>query len=794
MKRNPLRLFRVGLVSLALVQGVAVTTAHAGPLPQQDPLPAAPAPQQQPDADTVALSPSTQTVTVDGAPHRVLAQLEPTTRDFTMTGLTWADLQGEASFQVRTKTAEGWQLWETIELEDLPGEGVGRKGSDPVFVGEANAVEARIITSATTPATITDPQLALINSEQAAGDENLPTTSEPKVSAAAASSGVARPSIVSRAGWGADESWLRINGSSCVPANLANTIRAAIVHHTAGTNSYSSAQSASIVRGIYAYHVKTLGWCDIGYNFLIDKYGKIYEGRHGGMELPVRGAHATSWNTDTVGVSVMMNSSTAQQSAAAMSAMSRVVAWKLAGNYRDPNAKLTLAGKYINTIARHGDVMATSCPGTNITAAMPSFRSQVTQAMGNWKTPIYQAWIAQGGESGKLGSPYVLERPWNGGRTTTFAKGGIFLTPGGQTYWMNSAIDYIYRQSSNFSQLGWPTGNMTTDSAGVNRVRFEKGTIHSSTSTGTHLTTGVVDSWLRANPAKAAQLGAPVAAAVPTGTDEGTQQFANGSLRWDGTRVTTGSGEHGDLDGDRRADVLSADGAGALTWYRTNSNLQSEAGRAGSKLGFAVNWMSHLPDLNGDGHGELLARRSSDGSLWAWNGAGSGNYTNPRQVGWNWQGMREITVMPDMLKDGLPEIVGISKTHTLHRYTLNRDVRVTTAAQIGRGWDGMKQIATVGDIRGAGVVDLLAVDAQGLLFTYHGTTDGRLSGRRTQIGRGWSSFTEIRGMGDVHGGGSWDLLAVPASGPLRVYANRGGGSWGYPVSMMPSVSGLGTIA
>src|ERR1700693_2847313 len=99
------------------------------------------------------------------------------------------------------------------------------------------------------------------------------------------------PLILSRASWGADEGIRRRRHP-----DYADTVRFAIVHHTAGSNSYTRAQSAAIVRGIERYHVLANGWDDIGYNFLVDKYGQIFEGRWGGIDRNVVGAHAQGFN------------------------------------------------------------------------------------------------------------------------------------------------------------------------------------------------------------------------------------------------------------------------------------------------------------------------------------------------------------------------------------------------------------------------------------------------------------------------------------------------------------------
>ena len=88
----------------------------------------------------------------------------------------------------------------------------------------------------------------------------------------------------------------RTRRSAARPA-FAQSLQFAVVHHTAGANGYTAAQSAAIVRAIQIYHVKGNGWNDIGYNFLVDKYGQVFEGRYGGVERNVIGAHAEGFNT-----------------------------------------------------------------------------------------------------------------------------------------------------------------------------------------------------------------------------------------------------------------------------------------------------------------------------------------------------------------------------------------------------------------------------------------------------------------------------------------------------------------
>ncbi len=98
------------------------------------------------------------------------------------------------------------------------------------------------------------------------------------------------PKVISRAGWGADESQRGLEPSSY------STFKGTCVHHTAGSNNYTESQAPGIVRGIYAYHAQTLGWGDVGYNALVDKFGNIYEGRYGGLDKNIEGAHAGGFN------------------------------------------------------------------------------------------------------------------------------------------------------------------------------------------------------------------------------------------------------------------------------------------------------------------------------------------------------------------------------------------------------------------------------------------------------------------------------------------------------------------
>ncbi|MFJ7335011.1 N-acetylmuramoyl-L-alanine amidase [Streptomyces sp. NPDC101116] len=196
-----------------------------------------------------------------------------------------------------------------------------------------------------------------------------------------------RPGIVTRRGWGADEG-LRESGF-----RYTKKVKAAFVHHTASGNNYSCSQVPSLIRSIYRYHVKSMGWRDIGYNFLIDKCGKIYEGRAGGVAKPVLGAHTLGFNSNSMGIAVLGSYGSKKPSKAAVKAVARLSAWKLGMYGMNPTKKTTLqsAGSNLyskgrkvrmNVISGHRDGFLTECPGGKLYAKLGSARSKAAQYQG----------------------------------------------------------------------------------------------------------------------------------------------------------------------------------------------------------------------------------------------------------------------------------------------------------------------------------------------------------------------------------------------------------------------------
>ncbi|MFD5339240.1 peptidoglycan recognition protein family protein [Streptomyces hawaiiensis] len=196
-----------------------------------------------------------------------------------------------------------------------------------------------------------------------------------------------RPRIVTRRGWGASEG-LRERGF-----RYTKKVKAAFVHHTASGNKYRCSQSPSLIRSIYRYHVKSMGWRDIGYNFVIDKCGKIYEGRAGGVAKPVLGAHTLGFNSSSMGIAVLGSYGTKKPSKAAVKAIARLAAWKLGLYGMNPRGKTYLRsagsnlhrkGKKVrlNVISGHRDGFNTACPGRKLYGKLGSARSKAARYQG----------------------------------------------------------------------------------------------------------------------------------------------------------------------------------------------------------------------------------------------------------------------------------------------------------------------------------------------------------------------------------------------------------------------------
>ncbi len=273
-----------------------------------------------------------------------------------------------------------------VEEIGADGAGVpgGRAGTEPFLSTGADAVQARVRTVSGRPpsglrADVVDPGAT-------AADANVGASAQPPGSASAATGDEIRPSLVPRSGWGADESlgdtWPEVSGR----------LDAMYVHHTAGTNSYSRSQSAAIVRGIYAYHTRSRGWPDIGYQFLVDRHGTVFVGRREAATDNPIGAQAGGFNTGTIGVSAMGNFVSAGPTSSLLRSLERVLAWKayryhvpVIGSVGLPNGGSSGSGTRsdpgdvvrVPRILGHRTTNWTACPGKELAERLPAIRRAV---------------------------------------------------------------------------------------------------------------------------------------------------------------------------------------------------------------------------------------------------------------------------------------------------------------------------------------------------------------------------------------------------------------------------------
>jgi hypothetical protein len=121
--------------------------------------------------------------------------------------------------------------------------------------------------------------------------------------------------------------------------------------------------------------VQSRGWNDIGYNFLIDRFGTIWEGRYGGMDRPVVGAQTLNHNAYSFGASAIGNFDVVAAPSAVAAAFTRLIAWKAQVHRFNPAGSATMGGHTLAAVSGHRDAFATICPGRYLYAKLPAIRS-----------------------------------------------------------------------------------------------------------------------------------------------------------------------------------------------------------------------------------------------------------------------------------------------------------------------------------------------------------------------------------------------------------------------------------
>ena len=283
-------------------------------------------------------------------------------RRFDVFGLRWTRATRDLHLHARVHDPRrGWRRW--VEL----GHAHSAKGSDPAWAGGADAVQLRV-----------EGRARGLRLHLVAVDTPAPRA---RAAARAQAQAAGPPPIVPRAEWA---------GNQCSPrdAPTHGEVRMAFVHHTVTANEYAPEDSRAMVLGICRFHRNSNGWDDVGYNFLVDKYGQVFEGRAGGIDQAIVGAQAQGFNSVSTGVANLGTYESVPQTDVALDAIARLLAWKLPlhGAPVEGQVSVVSAGGSSNRypsgrtvtferISGHRDGNATACPGSALYAQLPHLRA-----------------------------------------------------------------------------------------------------------------------------------------------------------------------------------------------------------------------------------------------------------------------------------------------------------------------------------------------------------------------------------------------------------------------------------
>ncbi|WP_244176803.1 FG-GAP-like repeat-containing protein [Streptomyces albus] len=400
---------------------------------------------------------------------------------------------------------------------------------------------------------------------------------------------VTQPPVISRAAWGADESMVE------EPPTYIEKVEAVFVHHTVGTNSYSCAESPALVRGIMAYHVESEGWNDLGYNFLVDKCGRVFEGRGGGIDLPVTGAHTYGFNSYSTGIAVLgdfhgdpaRGIQPGKPTRAALESVARVAAWKLGQYGGDPSGTVTLTAKAdtgvwktdeeatIQRISGHRDAFATACPGTTLYAKLGEIRRFAASPGANSAVPTSDV-NRDGINDLVAGTP-----------KTSSGAGSLTVVPGGTDGPVGEAKRTLTQNSP-----GVPGGSESGDAFGaVTAWGDVNGDGHADLAVGSP-----------GENLDATDQGAVTVLYGP-GLDSGSMYTTTGVTR-SGAKLGSAVAV-GDFDADGKADVFSAGTGKGGHWNARHTDGATKYGTLTSATGAVAHMDAATADFNRDGYADV---------------------------------------------------------------------------------------------------------------------------------------------------------------------------------------------
>jgi hypothetical protein len=294
---------------------------------------------------------------------------------------------------VRGNGADGWTEWVELasESEDAPDDSTRTSGGMAWFGSEGvDEIEVKVVAG-----DLADLEVQPMRYDAPSGGAAFATAS--------AGAATAQPEILPRSSY-TSKGWATGNsGCSGGPTSASGGVKYAVVHHTTNSNTYAASDVPAMLASIYTYHTGTNGWCDTGYNFIIDRFGRTWEGRSGGVAKAIVGGHAQGFNTGSVGVSFLgqyepsASPTSAQPTDAALAAAARLIGWKLSLNGLDPTGTTSVTSGGSNkwpkgtvlTLPRiigHRDVGQTACPGANVYSKLGAMRTAAKASQGGATT------------------------------------------------------------------------------------------------------------------------------------------------------------------------------------------------------------------------------------------------------------------------------------------------------------------------------------------------------------------------------------------------------------------------
>ncbi len=506
------------------------------------------------------------------------------------------------------------------------------------------------------------------------------------------------PTIYSRAQWGADE---KMRDAKSL---RYGTVNAGFVHHTVNANDYTADQVPGIIRSIYAYHVKSRGWSDVGYNYLVDRFGRIWEGRYGGIDKAVVGAHTLGYNDYSFAMSAIGNFETVQPTEEMIQAYGALFAWKLGLHGVNPASTSQQVGKKVfQAINGHRDAGSTACPGKYLYAQIPRIRTLAASAQAGWASSTLQSNLA--------GTPYP---------------------------------DLVVRRASDKRGFVLPTGGLSAfakpATIGARGWKGKKQVLVSSDLTGDGHSDLVMTS--RKGVAKI--------------------RPGNGAGRFGGVSRTVKSlkGHHlvtavGDINRDGRNDLIAkVKGKARVDAFLGTRKGGLKKAKVDSKWGRFTD-LTAAGDANGDGRADVIGRDKA-GQLWLRAGSGAARFEKPRKIVGNWAPYKQVIGGSDYTADGRPDLIGRMKNGKV--YLLSGRGDGTFAPPVGamRNLGGLRDLGNAGQIAGDAAPDLIGRKGDQLVVVPNaGTFD---LGNPIDTGADLSASDVLLNVGDWDRDGFGDVI------------------------------------